>query len=237
MPRPSPQGAQGSDPVQRDTDQALLFKICRAVLGIGTTSGTGALGSQADLPANSPADITDATAIALLKAILNKNFTIDATNSNINLNVDELEAGIGFRNNVFNPTQQDSTVDTGLIGYIRGLLKHEITDKRLQSSVAGTLTAPSTQLDVSLAGKIIKNHVFTFTVASIDTDVTIGIFGKAGSEATSSRSGEQDSVIDVNGRFMIKVKDTPLSEVSLRMVGESGGTAVVISAIEYLGTD
>ena len=237
MPRPPTQGAQGSDPVQRDTDQALLFKIARAVLGIEATGGIGSLGAQADLPANSPADITNASAIALLKAILNKNFTIDATNANINLNVDELEEGIGFKNNTFNVAEQDSTVDTGLIGYIRGLLKHEVTDTRLQSSVAGTLTAPSTQLDVSLAGKRIKNHVFTFTVATINTNVTIGIFGKAGSEAGSARTGEQDFVITANGRFMIKVKDTPLSEVSLRMVGESGGAAVVISDIEYLGTD
>jgi hypothetical protein len=155
----------------------------------------------------------------------------------INMNTDELETVLGLVGGTWGATQQDHTVDASILSFIRGLVKHEITDKVLQQSVAGTLSVIGTELAVALANKRIKNHVFTFDVLNIDDDVTVGIYGKANGEATFARAGEQDALITANGRYMLKVKDTPLSDVALRLVDENGGTAVTIENIEYLGTE
>jgi hypothetical protein len=52
-------------------------------------------GNQSDAPASAPADTTEASVIALLKAILNKNFDIQSDTVNIDMNTDDLEARIG----------------------------------------------------------------------------------------------------------------------------------------------
>lgn len=103
------------------------------------------------------------------------------------------------------------------------------------NSPAGTLTAPDQEAVVALGARYLKNHVFTFDVATIDTSVEVGIFGKASGETVRSQAGQNNAVITADGRFMVKVSSTPLSEVSLKLVAETGGTAVEISNITYRG--
>jgi len=103
------------------------------------------------------------------------------------------------------------------------------------ASGVSTLSAPGEEEVIDISSTYLKNHVFTFDVATIDTDVTVGIFGKAVGEGTRSQSGDNNSVITANGRFTVKIKNTPLSDVALRLVAETGGAAVTIANIEYRG--
>jgi hypothetical protein len=104
-------------------------------------------------------------------------------------------------------------------------------------SVAGTLSAPATELAASFGARYLKNHAFTFDVANIDTDVTVGIFGKVNGETDFAQAGQANATITANGRYLVKITDTPLSDVALRLVAETGGTAVTIENIEYRGSN
>jgi len=85
----------GTHPFQRDVgpvdSKTLRVTLAGAGLGLGPTP----FGLETDLPAAAPADATAATMIALLKAILNKNFEIRGDTVNIDMNTDDLEARIG----------------------------------------------------------------------------------------------------------------------------------------------
>ena len=103
--------------------------------------------------------------------------------------------------------------------------------------IAGTLSTPAADGEADLGGRYLKNHVFTFTVANIETDVTVGIFGKANGEVSFSQSGENNSLITANGRYLVRISNTPLEKIALRLVAETGGTAVTIENIKYRGSN
>jgi len=96
-------------PYQRDVGPVDEFTI-RVVLA-GGSPGADPFGTVTDPPATLPADATAATMIALLKAIANKNFTIDGSNTTISLAVDDLERLLD--RNVATITAVNATVGSG----------------------------------------------------------------------------------------------------------------------------
>jgi len=88
-------------------------------------------------------------------------------------------------------------------------------------------------VDNSKLGNI--HHVFTFTLAGVGTNVIVGIFGKAGGETLRSQVSQNLSTITSNGRFAVKIPNTPLSDVALKLVTITGGTPV-IDDVEYIGS-
>ena len=62
---------------------------------LSASAASVSTGGLTDTPAALPADATAASVIALLKAIANKQFTIDGDIGNIDMNTDDLE-GIGL---------------------------------------------------------------------------------------------------------------------------------------------
>jgi hypothetical protein len=113
----------------------------------------------------------------------------------------------------------------------------EVAATPFDEAVAGSIEAAGDSLEVDFAGKSFNHHVFSFTVASINTSVELAIFGKAGAEATESNVGEVNSTITANGRYTVRVNDTPLAKVYLKVVAEVGGTSVVISDVVYKGSN
>jgi len=88
-----------------------------------TAQGLLAIGLPEDAPATVPASTDPETVVALLKAILNKDNEININADAINLNTDELESALGLVSGVYAALEDDPTAETGLIGYVRGLLK------------------------------------------------------------------------------------------------------------------
>jgi len=146
MPQGPTQGALDPVPIRHDDDQDLLYKISLGILGIQTTTGIGALGTQVDLPAAFPAGLAPESVIALLKAILNKQVTIDASNSTLVLNLDEVEAGIGLTGGVTSAKETDPDVVSSIIGYLRGLLEAANSIVTLLGGMTSIATYTSTSV-------------------------------------------------------------------------------------------
>ena len=144
MPQGPTTGALNPVPIRHDDDQDLLYKISLGILGIQTTTGIGALGTQVDLPAASPAGAAPESVIAILKAILNKQVTINLSNATLVLNLDEVEAGIGLTGGVTTPEQTDPSIDSSIIGYLRGILRAVNTVVTLLGGLTSVGTYTST---------------------------------------------------------------------------------------------
>ena len=140
----------GSTPITGDSDNRLLKKAVFALLGISPdggagSGGTGALGNRADAPAGVPATLQSESIVALLKAILNKNVTIDANGATLILELDEVEEGIGLKDSILSPKQIDPDLASSLIGYLRGVLEaaNTIATASAGVSAVGTYTSTS----------------------------------------------------------------------------------------------
>lgn len=113
------------------------------------------------------------------------------------------------------------------------------TAESLSASEAGPLTLGFVDnFPVDISTPNLKNHVFTFTLASVGSvghQATVGILGKAGSEAIRSQQGDNLATITANGRRSVNIANIPLDEVALTLISEVGGPAS-ISDIVYKGS-
>ena len=132
----------------------------------------------------------------------------------------------------------------GLNALLRGVLQAVNTsntvDGSFESLDIGTLSAPTdvATVDLSANGKNIKNHVFTFNIATIDTTVDLTLEGSVdgGTNFVQLAADGEDTQYDANGNYMLRVSGAPLTDVQLTFKAEAGGTAAVISNIDYRGS-
>lgn len=146
-------------PNNSDKPQRLLFKLAKILCGI---------------------DFEEI--IATLRNIDNNTQNIEITAESVNLNVDELEDGIGLRDGTYGAKQLDPDTDASLISYTRGLLEvvTEMSTTGLRT-LKGATTRPTDTATItnSYGSSFLLTKVIVREVSTIDANVafSLGVTG------------------------------------------------------------
>ena len=75
------------------------------------------------------------------------------------------------------------------------------------------------------------NHTFQYTIASINTSVTVRALGSIdeGSNFSNLDASNLDTTHTANGTYSMRLPNTPLDQVKFQFVSEAGGTDVTVT--------
>ena len=149
--------APGTNPYSRDAGP-----VDENTMRIVMAGGSAIFGDPTDLPAATPTDATAESIIALLKAIANKNFNIDATNATLVLQTDDLENFTRPCNPEIKPAQLIAPGNGAAIDTLLGNLhKFVVTIASIDTNVV--LRFESSNDGVIYSNMDAANAEFTFT--------------------------------------------------------------------------